>query len=302
MPSYNHVELEALLPHRGVNLMPDRVDVAEDGLTAVSHTRIPANDPRGRQVFARADGRWSEPFLAELMALTGVPLLATRLAANGQVAVFSMISKISFAAPAKITDAVIGHAKITRERSGFTTFLTRAECNGQTILEAEVMSGAAPLADISSSAARPFQEPLNRQPLPVGGLDFKPPHLRFVDGIVATDPVARRLVCSYTYPAAHPFVPGHFPGAPLMMGVTQWSAVADAAWIAAQTFGLSGGFTVSGSVKRQDGTEVLDVRELVIGIADGAPYIVSTKRVAFREPVRPTDGLLVEVTVAPPAL
>ena len=44
------------------------------------------------------------------------------------------------------------------------------------------------------------------------------------------------------------------------------------------------------------------VRELVLEVVDGIPYIASTKRVAFREPVRPTDGLLIEVTVAPTVL
>lgn len=295
MPIYDHHALEAHLPHRGVNLLPDTVEVLADGLTAISHTRIPRGDARGREVFARTDGRWSEPFLAELMALTGVPLLTAKLGSN--VAVFSMISRISFSAPALLSDAVIGHAKITRERSGFTTFLTRAECNGKTILEAEVMSGAAPLADIAKSAARPFFE-LSASPLPAGCLDWKPPHLRFVDGVVSADAASRTLTCSYTYPAAHPFVAGHFPGAPLMMGVTQWSAVADAAWAAATLFGLHGSITANGTVKRQDGSEVLDVRDLILNQADGAPYIASTKRVAFREPVRPTDGLLVQVTVA----
>ncbi len=295
MPIYDHHALEAHLPHRGVNLLPDTVEVLADGLTAISHTRIPRGDVRGREVFARADGRWSEPFLAELMALTGVPLLTAKLGSN--VAVFSMISRISFSAPALLSDAVIGHAKITRERSGFTTFLTRAECNGKTILEAEVMSGAAPLADIAKSPARPFFA-LCASPLPAGCLDWKPPHLRFVDGVVSADAASRTLTCSYTYPAAHPFVAGHFPGAPLMMGVTQWSAVADAAWAAATLFGLHGSITANGTVKRQDGSEVLDVRDLILNQADGAPYIASTKRVAFREPVRPTDGLLVQVTVA----
>ena len=300
MPLYDHHALEAHLPHRGVNLIPDTVEVSDDGLTSISHTRIPCGDARGRDVFARNDGRWSEPFLAELMALTGVPLLTAKLGSN--VAVFSMISRISFNAPAMLGDDVVGHAKITRERSGFTTFLTRAECNGRTILEAEVMSGAAPMAEIAKAPARPFTSCLKTTPLPTGCLDWKPPHLRFVDGVVSADAAERKLVCSYTYPATHPFVAGHFPGAPLMMGVTQWSAVADAAWAAAKLFGISGGVVANGTVRRQDGSEVLDVRDLVLAEAHGSPFIASTKRVAFREPVRPTDGLLVEVTVAPAAV
>ncbi len=300
MPCYDLEALKSHLPHRGVNLLPDSVEISDCGLKAVSRTRIPATDIRGRQVFARRDGRWAEPFLAELMALTGVALVAPRL--GGNVAVFSMISRISFLLPPRITEEVVGHAAITRERSGFTTFSTRAECGGRTILEAEVMSGSASMADISGFPARPFHGTLPAQALPAGCLDWKPAHLRFVDNIVHAEPEQRKLLCSYTYPTDHPFVPGHFPGAPLMMGVTQWSAVADAAWVAAKLFGIVGGVVANGSVKRQDGSDVLDVRELQLEVDDGVPRIASTKRVAFREPVRPSDGLLVEVTVAPAVL
>ena len=300
MPIYDHDALKAFLPHRGVNLMPDSVEISADGLESISRTRIPATDARGRQVFARNDGRWSEPFLAELMALTGVPLLSGKL--GGNVAVFSMISKISFNRTPKITEEIVGHAKVTRERSGFTTFLTRATVDGQTILEAEVMSGSAQLAEIQAFPARPFHGQLPSQPLPAGCLDYKPPHLRFVDALMHADHEARKAVFTYTYPTTHPFVPGHFPGGALMMGVTQWSAVADAAWAAAKLFGIRGGVVANGAVKRQDGGDVLDVRELMLEVQDGVPRISATKRVAFREPVRPTDGLLVEVTVAPAVL
>src|SRR4051812_2738656 len=92
--------LEEYLPHRGPNLMPDRVTLSADRTSATSSTTVGTRDPRGRDIFSRVDGSgrpcWSEPFLAELMALSGVPLLHEELSKNGQVAVFSMISKISY--------------------------------------------------------------------------------------------------------------------------------------------------------------------------------------------------------------
>jgi 3-hydroxymyristoyl/3-hydroxydecanoyl-(acyl carrier protein) dehydratase len=39
------------------------------------------------------------------------------------------------------------------------------------------------------------------------------------------DPTA---LLRYTYPQDHPFVEGHFPGNPIMMGITQWIGCADA--------------------------------------------------------------------------
>ena len=84
-----------------------------------------------------------------------------------------------------------------------------------------------------------------------------------------------------------------------MMGVTQWAMVADAGWIARNQFGMTGGVMVNGVVRRQDGSDVLDVRDLHLADFDGLPRIVGTKRLAFREPLRPGDGVLVDVTVKP---
>ena len=287
--------LAGYLPHRGPNLMPDIVEVT--GKCSLSRTRIPVGDARGREIFGRdtAEGRyWNEPFLAELMALTGIPLLTEGLNAKGQVAVFSMISKLVFHRPAPLGAEIIGHAEITRERSGFTTFLTRAEVDGQPLLEAEVMSGAATMAEISNFPVRPFvTKPEGTPALAMSG---KPAPLRFADGVVKVD--GSTVTVAYTYPEDHPFVPGHFPGAPLMMGVTQWSAIADAAWLAAKALGRTGTVLASGGISRPDGSPVMDVRDVEIAIDDRGPIIRTTKRIAFREAVRPGDGLLVTVTLA----
>jgi 3-hydroxymyristoyl/3-hydroxydecanoyl-(acyl carrier protein) dehydratase len=82
-----------------------------------------------------------------------------------------------------------------------------------------------------------------------------------------------------------------------MMGVTQLAAVADAGWVLLQRLGLGGG-TVSGSVKRPDGSEVAEVRELQLADDGGVPRIAALRRIAFREPVRPGDTLLIEAALA----
>ena len=295
--------LKDYLPHRGVNLLPDEVVLSADRTIATSRTRIPVKDVRGRELMGRTGPNgvqcWYEPFLGELMALTGVPLLHERLAPAGQVAVFSMISRIAFHRPARLDADVVGHAQITRDRGGFTVFLTWAEQDGERLLEAEVMSGVATLAQISSAPIRPLTTAHSGHAVEPGQFAWKRPHVRFVDRVINADATTGRLLASYHYPHEHPLVPGHFPGAPLMMGVTQWAAVADAAWVARNTFGLGTKVVANGVVKRQDGSEVLDVRDLVLTDVGGLPFIAATKRLAFREPVRPGDGLLIDVTVKP---
>ena len=292
--------LEAYLPHRGVNLLPDLVELNEGRTRAVSRTRVRPSDKRGRSLMGRtaADGTpcWYEPFLGELMALTGVPLLHERLAPLNQVAVFSMISRIVFDRLAPLDAEVIGEAEITRDRGAFTVFATRATVNGQRILEAEVMSGCAALADIAKG------EPGAGGPAPTGqAVDpalfaWKPAPTCFVNAVVSVEPSSGKLVAAYRYPTNHPFVPGHFPGGPLMMGVTQWAAVADAAWIAAKRFGHRA-VLAQGTIARPNGTEILDVRDLELVDDNGVPRITATKRIAFRDKVLPGDEVLVSVSV-----
>ncbi|GDY14567.1 hypothetical protein LBMAG53_34450 [Planctomycetota bacterium] len=298
----DHRALEAYLPHRGVNLMPDQVELSADRKISKSTTVVPSDDQRGRGILGRSgDGRsvWSEPFIAELMALTGVPLLHERLAPKGNVAVFSMISRVVVPVLPDLAGKLLGRAEITRDRGDFTVFRTQAEGVQGVCLEAEVMSGVARMEDISGAAIRPFAGPLPGDPVDPAWFAYKAPAMRFVDTVVLADPASGKAVCAYRYPEDHPFVAGHFPSAALMMGVTQWQAVADAAWAARAKLGLTGSVVASGRLVRPDGAEVVDVRELVlVPDAAGLPRIASTKRIAFREPVRPGDGLLAEVTVS----
>lgn len=297
----DHAAQHDYLPHRGVNLIADTITLDEGGVKATSLTRIAEGDPRGRSILARAgaDGRpvWNEPFLGELMALTGVVLLDARLKALGQVAVFSMISRVTCDSEALHGEDLHGEASIIRDRGSFSVFATRAISQGRTVLEAEVMSGSATFADISTKPVRPFPAGVPGEPVDPALFTWKPATLRFVDTVVAADSAAGTLTCAYRYPEDHPFVSGHFPAAPLMMGVTQWAAAADATFLAARRFGLGPKVVAQGTISRPDGSEVLDIRDLVLDVAGQAPRLLATKRLAFREPVRPGDGLLISVTV-----
>jgi 3-hydroxymyristoyl/3-hydroxydecanoyl-(acyl carrier protein) dehydratase len=294
-------ELETCLPHRGVNLLPDRVTVTADGSLAVSHTRVGTGDPRGRDLFARRTGAgervWLEPFLGELLAVTGAPLLRSRLDGNREVAVLSSVAHVAFHGEARLEGELEARARIVRARGPFALFASELRCDGRFVCEAEVLSGVASLADLGKREPRP------PGPGPGAALQadfgFKDPALRFVDSVREWEPASRRLVASYRYPEDHPLVPGHFPGVPLMMGMTQWLAVADAAWEARARLGHAGGLEVDGCLSRPDGTRVLEVRALVLDSDGGLPRFVTARRVAFHEPVRPGDGILVEARVKP---
>jgi 3-hydroxymyristoyl/3-hydroxydecanoyl-(acyl carrier protein) dehydratase len=294
--------LKAYLPHRGANLIVDTVTMNADFTLAQSRTHVTPGDSRGRELFGRAGAGgvmcWYEPFLLELLALTGVALLKPRLTPD-RVAAFSMASRVIFHRQAPLYGDILGHAQITRDRGGFTVFSSFAECEGQRLLDTEVMSGVVAIDRQGTGSIRPLVSAQVGHPADASLFAWKLPHLRFVDRVIESDATSGRLVASYHYPHDHPFVPGHFPDGALMMGMSQFAMAADAAWLARNAFGYTGGVMAQGTLKRQNGDEVLDIRDLQLTVEGGLPRIAGTRRLAFREPVRPGDGLLAEVTVKP---
>lgn len=296
----NYQDLEQYLPHRGINILPDELIISDDGNCGVTHTRVPEDDPRGRRIFGRDDGQgnwvWSEPFLGELMALTGVPLLAKELAEDGKVSVFSKISNVNMTRLIPMNAEITGKTTITRRRSAFTVFSCQAYIGDEQVLDSEVLSGAAALSEIASS---PVQQLESDAGDPITKPDWKDPHMHFADRVLKTDESNGQLLASYVYPEDHPLVPGHFPHAALMMGVTQWAAIADAAWEARRRFGLTEAISVDGRIYRPDGSDIVNVRDLQMEVSGESklPRIRSTNRIAFRDPIRPGDGVFIEVTV-----
>ena len=173
----DHHDLEAYLPHRGVNLIPDTVAIQEGGKVAISHTSVDLDDARGRDLLSRRGGAghvWYEPFLAELMALTGVPLLHELLSPHNQVAVFSTISNIQFPHEAALGQPLVGEATITRQRTGFTQFGAQLMQGDNTIFTADIMSGAATLEEISNKPVRGGEVDNSRRPDAFGWKKARP--------------------------------------------------------------------------------------------------------------------------------
>ena len=140
------------------------------------------------------------------MALTGVPIMAEELAAEGKVSVFSMISKLVIPRPVPMDADVVGKTKVTRNRRGFTTFSCQAYI-GDELLDSEVLSGAAALSDVAAAPVRPFTAAHDGEA--IAKIAGKPDAMTFVDVVEKLDD--NTITCAYSYPEDHPCVPGHFP-------------------------------------------------------------------------------------------
>jgi 3-hydroxymyristoyl/3-hydroxydecanoyl-(acyl carrier protein) dehydratase len=291
----DHEKLYDYLPHRGVNLFIDSVDLDRENKSGVGKTVVPAGDPRtvlGRTLAGQTC--WWEPFLAEFLALSGIPMIADR-GAPGAIAVFSMISKFKRLAPVLLHEPMQADVRITRERKDFTVQTGEIIQNGEIKVTAEIMSGWAPAESVAAAEPRTDAAPDGGDEVPAP--DDRNETLGFLSQYYGPDAENADLHRgSYTYPTDHLLVPGHFPAGGVMMGVTQWAAVAELAGVVAKANNWQS-MTVSGGLTRPNGDRIVDVRGLQLSLVDGSVVIDSTARIAFRDLVRPGETVLPEINI-----
>ena len=289
--------LEDFLPHRGTNLIIDAVEIesADKGHTSL---RIARGDALGRDVILRRGPRGeefiTEVFLVEHLALGAICVLRRELP-PGHIFFFSSILNFDFAEFAKAGEELSGTVSRKKDRGAFRRFEARLSGEGgREICSGEIMAYTAP---IESARGEPTSgdEPPRCESVEPSLFDWKDERLILLDGLVERREGGARF--SYRYPADHVFVPGHFPGNPVMMGVVEWQAMADAAWAYARACGLAGEKRFSGSLTKAGGGggAVADVKGLVMEIEE-SPLIRSVRRVSFRGMARPGDVLLIDVS------
>jgi len=145
------------------------------------------------------------------------------------------------------------------------------------------------------------------EPTPASAYWWKRAEICFVSECRHLDVPGRAATLAYTYPQSHPFTKGHFPGNPVMMGITQWAAASDATdWLAFKLIEAGEAACpcdVSADVviQKADGTVVAEVSGLVNRYqrdAEGRLFseTISTKRIGFRDMARPGDELVYGVS------
>ncbi len=311
--------IEALLPHRGVNLLIDGVQLAEER-EGRSRLRVSSGDPQGRDIFLREGETGSGggyvmmgPALAEHLALSASCVLSRELK-PGEIALFSRISKFELARGAAAGEELVSEVKRLKDKGNFRRFdgTVRGE-GGGTVATAEIMAYTAdPRQTAESETAKLVAPPQIGEARPVdrGLFAWKRPEMVFVDELVDLANDGQQATFRYTYPADHPFCPGHFPGGAVMMGIAQWMAACDAAAWLVHERAESGGaaptetrFRADAEIVRESGTLVAEVRGLVFSFASGAGGIAplrveATRRVGFRDLVRAGETIFVRVRAA----
>jgi len=295
----NYEEMLPIMPHRGRNVLVDDFELIEEGVGRATLT-IDVGDPHGRDLFLVRDGdglRYSTPFLVEHAALNSILVLREEMG-GGRLAYFSAVTKFDAPGTAEAGATLVSRVVLTKARRAFRSFRADVEtADGRPVLTLNFMAYLAARGEsISTQARAPAPEGFCRTT--PGRMPCFEPAMEFCGD---ADNEGRR---GGVYPADHPLCEGHFPGAPVMMGMTQWLAVAQRGALDAPE-GESE-IVGDGSLALADGTPVLDVTGLRAAVTkDGDGNVtklrlLETRKVAFRGMVFPGDAYVATFSPATP--
>jgi 3-hydroxymyristoyl/3-hydroxydecanoyl-(acyl carrier protein) dehydratase len=313
--------LKDCLPHRGVNILIDSVNVIRDEnpQRGESVLCIAPGDALGRDIFLRQNAGGGkvlvESVLAEHLALSAICVMRPDMK-PGEIAFFSVISSFKLSRELLAGERVTAETTRLRDKGRFRRFhgVVRGE-NGEVAAESDIMAyAAAPTPTTERRESGKLVAPPESgdvRPVDPATYGWKRPEMVFVQERVHLSSGMEQAVLRYEYPPDHPFCPGHFPGSPVMMGIAEWTAALDAAaWLLFER--AEAGLLPAGQTRwkaeidiiRESGAMVADVKGLVFsgevtpeGI--GPLCVESTRRVGFRDQVLPGEPIFIRARVVP---
>lgn len=283
-------EMLEIMPHRGMNILID--DYLETGESAEGRLTIDEGDAEGRDIFlARGRGglRYLPYFLVEHVGLAALMAIRAEMG-GGRLAYFSKVSRFVGHAEAPAGATIRSLLTKGRDRGDFRSFSAEVLADGVHVFDVGIMAFLAPLdGDLPGRFVE--DAPTGYPAGDPGVFPSLHPAMAFVSG---------ETEASGVYPSDHPHVPGHFPAAPLMMGMAQWMAIVEALALLAPV----GESEVSGSGRLviSDGRVATDAKGMRLAVSradDGriADFrLLSTRSVSFRESISPGDRYAAVVT------
>lgn len=307
-------EILASIPHRGRNRVLDSVAFFEEegALKSRSRVRIARGDPEGRDIFLQRTGEkdaYSEFILVEHVALTSAVQISPDTG-PGSIAFFSTITNFRGKDMIPAGEEVSAVVTPLGRRGPFHRSRCVVEGEGEAgpVMSVELMAAVMPAGSGEPGGEKPAEKKaaappaiVEERPVDPGAFLYKDPAMVFVAEETALDRNALALTARYRYPEDHPLVPGHFPGNPVMMGVTQWMGVVDGARWLIHRLGLPAGtYDADGELVREDGTLVTEIKSIRFTDAGRgiAPRVLATKRIGFRDMVRAGETVYVRVRLA----
>ena len=300
-------QILSYIPHRFENLLIDsctRISPTDEGVIGTHQLHISKDDALGRHIFLRQKQAGNYVLLnacvAEILALSSIVIAGE--SDDDHIAFFSAITKFNLSGDLPADTNWTGEIKKGSEKGGFYRYYGDLTAN-ESSASCDVMAFYMNKTQLNGDQAEVKQHDLPecKQNDPIEPFPHKDPKMMAVSHLRGLDSGGFDCICSYTYPTDHPFIKGHFPDEPVMMGVMQWMMVEDTLAVWAKKTSQNGKqhVVVDATIYTTEGQLICEIKQAECHVYSGVDDIfdqaelVATRKVAFRGRVKPGDELMI---------
>ena len=291
----NQETIKEHIIHRYENLVIESVDITStDPIAGTFVTDIKTEDTLNREIFYTT-GKTStviEQTLTEMIALASI--VCCGKLKEDEMAIFSSISNFKCEGNFLLGTPINGTVAKVSDKGGFIRFrgeTTQEEGSGKA--SADVLAFFTKASHVTDNIKTvDLPETPDNTDIPRDWF-LKNPNMIVADTI--RNASEETFSTQYTYPTTHPFIKGHFPNNPLMMGIMQWMSVVDALVAYAKTHTVSAtSLTCDAQLIKTNGALVTELKAVSVTLLTEAggliPKLNSTKRVYFRSMIKPGES------------
>lgn len=296
-PMITQEQIKEHIIHRFENLLLDSVTITSTTpIQGKFKLNVNANDSLNRDIFftTAPSPVLLEQTITEIIALSSI-VVCGKLKED-EMAIFSSISNFECEGTFSLGIPIEGTVTKISDKAGFIRFRGEAyQDKTQAKASADVMAFFTKITHETSLPKKSELPEINQDSPIAQSLFNKRPEMITAHTLKNTS--RDSFVTQYTYPKDHPFIKGHFPKNPLMMGVMQWMSVQDSLIVFAQENQLHAPTTITCDAQliKTDGTLVTEFKSVQISLQKSesgtwVPHLDATKRVYFRSMVKPGES------------
>jgi len=298
---YDFDGVQTRIPHRFENLLLDHVDCIQTDTDTRGQFSITVSPGQSRGIFLQSRGTQQVLIRTALMEILALASVVCTDTPDDGVIIFASIGNFIIHDDFPAGVPWVGEVVKLKDKGNFV------RCRGvigtasnPNMASGELMAFIISKAQLAEQGSSPklVDIPPTTELIAVDKTRFgKAPEMVVCDSVCA--PYANGAVLGlYQYPTTHPLIKGHFPGNPIMMGIMQFLCVEDLCTAAFSHVGVAIGQRVSGNAQiiRTDGALIAEIKQFDVQIGSDQAVILGTKKVVFRESVRPGDTFFISLT------
>jgi 3-hydroxymyristoyl/3-hydroxydecanoyl-(acyl carrier protein) dehydratase len=286
------------IPHRYQNMLLDTVTITSPDSSDFS-LHISPNDTLGRTLFwdNHSPPQLPTPLTTEIAALACIS--SSGAIKPGYFAYFAGISNFTLTGgPCTADTPIQGATQKRSHRNGFYKHAFTLSC-GDTQARGDLTAfytQEAPSEPNRPDPVPPMHPDALAHPVAIAPFAYKNPHMTFIDTRYTHQ--SGYALYGLTYSLQHPLTRGHFPGNPVMMGVSQWQMLEDTVTDLHHRSELSAGvWQMDARIVSDTFIPICDMKGMVLSISpQGIVTTIAARKIAFKQRVSPGDRLILEVS------